>query len=162
MKTIISWMSFLVIFFTAGIMISCTHLTDKVLMDKHFKGNHELRRFNVYNETTKQSYGSYFLILGSYSSTESTQIKIRLCWKHPDDTYVFSEVPFNKIRLRIVNTDKPYINFRIQKFDWETDETTANKFLDNVELSIDNYVDYVIINCKESDFPADVNLKDLK
>lgn len=142
-------------------MSSCTHLTDKMLMDKHFGGKHELRRFNVYNEVTKESHGSYFLIMGSYMSRESSETKIRFCWKHPDGTYIFSEVGFDKIRLRIVNTDKPYIEFKLRRLDWKTDENNYNDYMDSVEESF-RFVDYVIINCKEEDFPADVNLKDLK
>jgi len=157
MKKIIS---FLLIIIVGGTMMSCDHLTDQMLMDKHFKGKHELRRFNVYNETTKQSYGSYFLILGSFASTETTQTKIRFCWKHPDGTFVFSEVSFDKIRVRIVNTDKPFIEFRIDKFDREMNNG-VNVYLNKVEEAL-YWVDYVIINCKEEDFPADVNLKDLK
>lgn len=133
MKTMKIWISFLVIFFIGGMFLSCTHLTDKMLMDKHFGGKHELRRFNVYNQTTKESYGSYFLIMGSYVSKESSETKIRFCWKHKDGTFIFSEVGFDKIRLRIVNTDKPYIEFVINKLDWETEENIVNDYMNNTE-----------------------------
>ena len=88
------------------------------------------------------------------------------CWKHPDGSYVFSNVDYSQIRLRITNTDKPYIEFKLKdkitypyKVDGGGDNVTENEYNSfmSIEGGIYSWVDYITIYCKESDFPADVS-----
>lgn len=159
--------------FAIGILFftSCTNFNTQMIWEKNFHGKHELKRMSVFNQTTKQTVGSFFLVVGSVTSTETTNSTIRFCWKHPDGSYVFSEVGFNKIKIRITNTDNPYIEFKLKDeiaypgfVNGKGDKISKREYLYymSIEGGVDWWVDYITIYCKESDFPTDVNLTTLK
>lgn len=125
-------------------------------------GKHELRKFNVKSSNIKESSASYFLIMGSFSSKETNDVKVRFYFLNYKGEYQFAESPLTNITIRIENVVVPYITF-----DYSDPNYVADKFVPSTEVStVSRYVSKgyfkIIIHCKESDFQPDININDLK
>ncbi len=117
------------------------------------RGNHELRSFNVKTKTSNEWSASYFLVLGGASGSTTTETYIRFAWKNNNDEYVISNISINKIRIKIDNTiDKPYVKFR-----WKSAYLSHS----DMEYIIRCKVIYMVVVCKEEDYPINIDLSKL-
>ena len=130
-------------------LISCEHReksesnTGKILKNKH-----ELRKLKATNVTNTYFTASYFLIAGSSSGGTYTTNTITFSWKMNTGEYAISEFPISKIRIKIDNSViTPFINFR-----W------SPSYIDDLDYIMKRKVQYILITCKEEDYPVDINL----
>jgi len=120
-------------------------------LDSSFK--HELRKFNVKTSIKTEQRGVWFFVLGSYSSKTTEESKIRFYFKSIKDEYIFKEMNFNKVNIKIDSTAKiPYV-----KFYWKNHGTTyqGNGIYEHA-------ITRVVIYCKEEDFQPEININELK
>lgn len=132
---------------------SCGNVeSQKSYTEQLFEGKHELRKFNVTTETGERWSASYFLIGGGGSGSTYSNTKITFAWKLHSGEYALSELQRSKIRVRIDSTiKKPYITFRWSKSAHE----------ENLEYLMSYKVNYIVVHCREEDFPSEVNIKEL-
>ena len=117
-----------------------------------FEGQHELRKFNVKTEEGTRWSASYFLIGGGGSGYSYTDTKVTFAWKMNTGEYALSELRMAKIRVKIDSTiQNPYITFR-----W-----SATRHERTLEHLMSSNVNYIVVHCKEEDFPSDVNISEL-
>ena len=126
--------------------------------DEHeylLSGKHELRKFNVKESATTTSRGSWFLVVGSYESQTKTESKVRFYFKTRNDEYVFKELDFEKVVLKIDSTAKvPYV-----KFYWNN---CGCGYHPNDMQIYERAITRAVIYCKEEDFAPEININDLK
>lgn len=116
------------------------------------RGKHELRKFKTVTEEGYQMSGSYFLIAGSMKGGTYKDNKVAFSFQLPDSTYAMAELPFGDIRVRIDSTiEKPYVTFH-----WNSGGNASD-----MEWVMSYYVNYMVVHCKEEDFPYEVNITDL-
>jgi len=116
------------------------------------KGNHELRRFKVVTEEGYRTSGSFFLLSGSTSGGTYKDTKVSFSFQLPDSTYAMAEIDFGDIRVKIDESiERPYVSFK-----W-----AGERNADDMEYVMKHYVNYMIVYCKEEDFPYEVNITDL-
>lgn len=140
------------ILFTSLILFSCEYKIDPV-----FKRKHKLRKFNVYTETGQYSHGSFFLVAGSFSTQTYEKCTVKFAWLDNDSAYVLSEVSYNKIKIHTDSTIvEPYITFQYDK-----DEKFSSNPKNHINEILDWKIYYVIVHCKEEDFPMNVNINQL-
>lgn len=118
---------------------------------QEIKGEHRLRTFNVFNETTKSWSTNYFLIMSNSGGSERTETKVKFSWLNNKNQYIISELPISKIRVEINDTiENPIVKFR-----WIPT-------LNDIEYAFKRgYIEYMVIICKEEDYPININIKDL-
>ena len=118
---------------------------------KILQGEHILRKFKVVHETGTRWSGSYFLIGGSASGGSYSSTKISFSWKMNTGEYAISEMPLNEIRVHLDSTiTTPYI-----KFHWKPGNN------ENLQQILSWKVNYMVVYCREEDFPMDVRITDL-
>ena len=104
----------------------------------------ELRQLVNSENTKTKSYGSYFLIGGSYSSKTETDISIKVFAK-VDGYFRVVNIPIENVRVNINNNiDKPTLQIK-----YTEEKLTGSNLLDNYGYSIN----YYIINCPERYLP---------
>ena len=119
---------------------------------KLLEGKHVLRKFKTTTEEGYKMNGSYFLFAGSVNGGTFKDSKVAFSFQLPDSTFAMAEIDFVKIRVRIDNTiNQPYVTFR-----WQSG--IYNYSLDYI---MRRHVDYMVVHCKEEDFPYEVNITDL-
>lgn len=121
--------------------------------ERLLSGKHELRKFNVKSTKNSESSGSWFLVIGSYSSKTTEESKIRFYFKTIDDEYVFKEMDFNKVNIKIDSLATiPYV-----KFYWKYcgASTTGNSIYESA-------ITRAVIHCREEDFQPEININDLQ
>ena len=155
----------LIILILAPFILSCQSANadgdDAKSFNQFYEGKHNLRKFSSQEmKTAATASASYFLFWGSaqYKGDEKNTV-IAFSWQSKNGEYILSKIPMSKARVRFDNQDKsPYITFSIDKYAFRgkrnADET--------VEETINYYLNYVVIHCKESDYPTDVNINDIK
>jgi hypothetical protein len=124
---------------------------DKNETEYYLYGNHELRKLFTKEELRQTpANGSGFFVLGfggaSYRGEQvSQETTVKFAWKTSDGTYLLSSVPLSKIKVNFVECNVPYVTFEyfIRKFDYEN-------YLKNVL--------YVVIHCREQDWPSNIEL----
>lgn len=115
------------------------------------KGNHELRRFNTLTKDGTITHGSFFLIGGSATSNTYSEIIATFSWKTNTGEYAISELPIKNIRVKIdPNVINPYI-----KFNWNKGNSK------NIHYIMKWNVNYMVIVCREEDYPININLDGL-
>lgn len=122
---------------------------------EELSGTHILRRFAAREVTTTSSHssGGFFLVFGGYSSNSTTtqQIKVKFAWLNNEGEYVLSELPINKIRVKVDSTiNTPYV-----KFKW-----TERSFMYDIEDPMSPVI-YMVVTCKEEDFPINIDINSL-
>lgn len=116
-----------------------------------FKGNHELRRFKVKTEKGERWHRSYFLIAGSASGETYQNTNISFSWKMNTGEYAISEIDLARVRIKIDSTVKtPYV-----KFHWDRGDGK------NLEYEMKYNINYMVIVCREEDYPIEINLSEL-
>lgn len=115
------------------------------------KGNHELRRFKV---ATKDGYrwsAGYFILAGSAHGETYNSTDAAFSWKLNTGEYAISQININRIRVLIDNNvDIPYV-----KFNWSRSNTS------HLQILMSDYVNYMVVVCKEEDYPVNINLNEL-
>ena len=115
-----------------------------------FRGNHKLRKFKVKSEKYSGWSASYFIIGGHASGSSGEKRMVSFCWLMNNGEYAMSEIEPYKIRLKIDSTiTEPYVKFR-----WFHSHSTDVSF-------ITERVNYMVVCCKEEDFPAEINISEL-
>jgi hypothetical protein len=105
----------------------------------------ELRQLVNKTETTKNTYGSFFLVMGSVQSNESTESYVKVFAK-VDGYFRVITIPIDKLRVNIDNTlEKP--NLVITYSDRELTDSCV------VEESYNNKF---IISCPEKYLPENL------
>jgi hypothetical protein len=117
-----------------------------VKRQKHYKTkNIPLRQLVKTDEVTKESRGSYFLISGSYSSSESVSTKIKLIGK-VNGLYRLIEFNFNDARIKIDNSlTKPHLYIKYTSYG----KHSTSALLDDKWYDINSFV----IVCPEKYLP---------
>jgi len=116
------------------------------------KGNHELRKFKTVTEEGYRMSGSYFLFAGGMSGGTYKDHKVSFSFQLPDETYAMGEVDFGDIRVKIDSTiNKPFVTFH-----WDSGGHATD-----MDYIMRHHVNYMVVHCKEEDFPYEVNITDL-
>ena len=116
-------------------------------------GKHELRKFNIKSTTTTESSGCWFFVVGSYSSKTTEESKIRFYFKTIKDEYIFKEMSFDKVIIKIDSTATiPYV-----KFYWNNYGEAYNGY-----AIYENAITRAVIYCKEEDFQPEININELR
>ena len=119
---------------------------------KTFTGQHELRKFKIFSSTESKISGIYFLIAGSVSGESKTQTNVTFSWKMDNGDYIISKMPLTQIKIRIDdNIKKPYVTFEMK-------ECYLFACVSKDLGSMWYWVEYVVVNCSESDYQYDINL----
>ena len=133
-------------------LFSCNDLYKNSTRD-FLNGSHELRKFNVVTKEGTRWSAGYFLIGGSASGGTFKKRKVSFSWKSKTGEFIISEIEINKIRVRINDSiEKPTVEF------------FSNYLPNGYESEMDrviNWVDYIILTCKEKDYPISINITDL-
>lgn len=129
--------------FLSVLFISCAEKgSDDVYKDRQTSVL-ELRQLVNKTEVNKQTYGAFFLIGGSISSTESTEVYVKVFAK-VDGYFRVVSIPINKLRVNIDNTlEKP--NLIIEYY--------STKKSDSWVLADEYRQEVFIINCPEKYLP---------
>lgn len=133
-------------------LFSCTDTIKTETCDDLLAGSHELRRFNVRYSTKTESTGSWFLVVGSYSSTTTEESRIRFYFKNIRNEYVFKEMAFEDVYVNVdSNVQHPYV-----KFYWlEKCYYTGN-------YCYDNAITKAVIYCRDDDFIPEININEMR
>lgn len=107
----------------------------------------ELRQLVNKVETNKETFGSYFLIGGSISSKESTDVYVKVFAK-VDGYFRVINIPIKELRVNINNKlVKPTLVIKY----WD------EKLTDSYVLDYRSYsIEYYIINCPEKYLPENL------
>ena len=112
------------------------------------EGEHVLRKMtnSVYSSGSVTGSGFFFMGSGgmSINGKQSTEPSVTFAWLHKSGDWIITTLPLSKVRVRFSDVSAPYVKFR---WIWCHSETQIN----------DSIV-YVLIFCKESDWPTDVTL----
>ena len=78
--------------------------------DKHYQTDKlELRQLVKTTDTTKSAHGAFFLVAGSYSSSENIDTRIKM-YVLVNGVYKYLEYDISVVRIKIDNTAKvPYL-----------------------------------------------------
>jgi len=130
---------------------SCKQDNRESIESYYLKGKHELRKFNVKTSERTISSGYWLLIGGSYNSESKEESKIRFYFKTINSEYVFKELDFTKVYIKIDSSAiTPYV-----KFFW------INGGIDEHSV-YDESISRCVIYCKEKDFTPEVNINQLQ
>lgn len=141
----------LIIILTSLTIISCKRTEKESATGEILKGDHELRRFKTTTKDESSFSGSYFLIAASTSGKTTKNTKATFTWLMNNGEYAISEIELQKIRIRIDSTaDIPYV-----KFHWIGSNSK------NLKHIFSYYVNYMVIVCKEEDYPMEIDLDNL-
>lgn len=117
------------------------------------KGPYSLRRFRVFDQVDGKSHSSFFLIGGSTFTAIDVDRKIGFYWLSHEKQYIYTVLKMTDVRVVIDSTAHiPFIEYEFYDY----------KFDHRVEYNIKENLYYCLIHTKESDFPQDVNLGELK
>lgn len=135
-------------------LFSCgeNHVQEDSEIGKMLRGKHELRKFKTVTEEGYRMSGSYFLIAGSVSGGTYKNNKVAFSFQLPDSSYAMAELNFGDIRVKIDSTiTKPYVTFNWDK----------GKNANDINFVMDYHVNYMVVHCREEDFPYEVNITNL-
>lgn len=113
-------------------------------------GVHNLRKMSTSEGESGKLSGSFFLIAGGVNASNVNTIRIYFSWQLKDKTYAINHLPIEKIRVQITDKENqaPLI-----KYKWYG--TNSKRSL---QQYMDEYVQYAVIICKQSDWPEEINL----
>lgn len=123
-----------------------------------YGGRHLLRKFSSQEKVTPSSASaSYFLVWGSASyKGEEKESYIAFSWKSKTGEYILSKVPMEKVRVKFDNSAKvPYVTISISGCE-------GNNPNNDLLYIMEYRLNYVVVHCKETDYPTDINVNDLK
>lgn len=135
-------------------LFSCenNYVPEDSAVGKILRGKHELRKFKTVTEEGFKMSGSYFLFAGGMSGGTYKDNKVAFSFLLPDSTYAMAELKFSDIRVKVdSNIKKPYVTFH-----WDRGGNSTD-----MDFVMRVYVNYMVVHCKEEDFPYEVNITDL-
>lgn len=136
-----------------SLLISCDGVDKACQNCSQFEGTHLLRKFKVVSESGEKWGASYFLLGGSASGGTYVNNKISFSWQVSSGEYAISEIDLNRVRVKIDSTvTKPYVTFKLDE------DVYYNRSIQDVML-LD--VDYMIVHCREEDYPVNVQIDTL-
>lgn len=123
-------------------LIALAGCNNETPLGQMLRGEHQIRAITTDKDLQGNISGAYFLFVGQMSGDVSTITKLRFAWLGNDGNYIISDIPVNKIRIKIDNSKEiPTV-----KFKW------IGCFRTDTE-SFDKYLLYALIICKEKDMP---------
>lgn len=131
---------------------SCETPSERVnFMEVKFGGDHKLRRLssNVVKNTSSSS--KFFLVY--YKKTERSKVEkfVYFSWLDNEGNYITSEVPSTKVRVRLDDSvEEPYVYFGYSNCISCDDG--------DMEFIFDYNIKYIVVVCKEEDYPVDINI----
>ncbi len=132
----------LTIFVLSLFFISCKKSTEED--NKQKSSTLELRQLVQETETKKETYGSYFVIGGSFRQSEEKETTVKVFAK-VQGRYRLIEMPIDKIRIAINN--------KLTKPNIVVEYEARNKQTDDDLISHDWFDKVYIINCPEQYLP---------
>ena len=122
------------------ILTSCVESSSSEL-GKVLQGDHVANTLRLTIDSTKGQQSNYFIVKDKGSV-------LMFSWTLPDETTVTSSIPMSKVRLKFDPTvEKPIIKFR-----WRQGGYAGQ----NWDTIFNDYVTYIVVICKEEDFPFNI------
>ncbi len=125
------------------ILISCSLPSDKANftdLGKLLAGNHELNKLPLKVDPTQGQQNTYFIVKDAGKT-------LTFAWQLPDSSFVISSIELNKVRLKF----DPLTEIPVIKFRWQ-----GQNSIDLDQAFTSGYIKYIIVTCKESDFPFQI------
>lgn len=136
----------------ALVVVSCGRGNQESSVGEMLKGEHSLRKFNVVDEKGYRTRTSYFLLSGSSYGETYNDTKVSFSFQLPDSSYALAELYYSDIRVKIDSTiTEPYVTFN-----WSASGADYD-----MDFVMRHCVNYMVVHCKEEDFPYDVNIDGL-
>lgn len=130
----------LILIFLIGIFVSCKETTGRISTSKM-----ELRQLISKEVTSKSSSGSFFVIMGGYSSNESQYEIIKMFVKVDNTYYKLLKLNLEDVNVVIDNKiSKPYLILTTESFSDKTDKEI---------LRYIGYGDEIYLHCPEKYLP---------
>lgn len=127
---------------------------DPTAYEKVLGGEHELRKFNVKTENSHVTHGSYFLLMGSYTSRDVSETNVRFYFKNHRGEYQFMELSLEDVNIKTDSTvSEPFV-----KFFWNENGHDEDEWRMMYQYDVTG----VVIHCKEEDFQPEININDLR
>ena len=121
----------------------------KTRAENILNGEHKLRKMTERIEQNSQLSGGFFLFIGQLSGARETKIVVKFAWEMNDGTYAISSLPLEKNRMKFnESAEVPTVKFQWEKYGHSRELQTL----------IDESVEFMLITCKESDWPVNVKL----
>ena len=107
-----------------------------------YTGTHLLRQIQPVTHSGSSISGAYFLFAGGISGSSSQETVVTFAWRGNDDTYRFTTLPLEKIRIHIDDSCVlPYVRFR-----WATHPDG------------DDAIKYVVLGVNSRDWPERIKV----
>lgn len=114
------------------------------------QGTHKLKDISVLTTTQGSITSGYFILVGSLEGQVLQSTKIRFAWVDNQGLVSISELPVTKLKFHFNPTNTtPTIKFRWHAGSWAQDTQEV----------MNNNVFFAVIDCKETDFPANAAVK---
>lgn len=91
------------------------------------KGTHELLALNSEEKTESSISGQYFLFIGGLQGGSKTNSIVKFIWKNNENEYLPCELPYEKVRFVLSDTEIPTVKFRWSKVGYPNDSFLAVK-----------------------------------
>lgn len=126
------------------VLTSCGNFTNKnSTLGQVLQGEHSVLPIKLVSTDSTDSNYKFFLI-----KDKGTVLMFR--WELPDSTTIISSIPLAKVRMKFdPNALEPVIKFR-----WRAGGDVGQ----NWDMIINDYVTYIVISCKEEDFPSNIKI----
>ena len=107
-------------------------------LGKVLEGEHFVNVLRLSNDSTLTPQNRYFLL-------KENGTKLTFSWTLPDSTTIVSTIPMDKVRMKF----DTYTEVTTIKFRWRPKGEAGS----NWDEIFKDYVSYMVVSCKESDFP---------
>ena len=130
----------LILIFLIGIFVSCKETTERISTTKM-----ELRQLISKEVTTKSSGGSFFVIMGGYSSSENQYDLIKMFIKVDNTYYKLLKLNLEDVNVVIDNKiSKPYLTITTES-NWDKTDSEILQYI--------GYGDKIYLHCPEKYLP---------
>jgi hypothetical protein len=140
-------------FKTMPLLIAFIFMGCDTPIDYEVGKKHALRKFNIKTTSKETSSASYFLVMGSYSSSKTEFTTGRFYYQNCLGEFQLMELPLNRIRIKIDSTQAPFVEIKPE---------FINKYRKCYEILDGYYVESVTIHCGDSDFQPEISINDLR
>jgi len=139
----------------------CKCIDQEYTVGKFLAGEHNIRKLTVEKDRVSKVSGTadYFIFMADASlNYESRSVKsVFFFWQTNDGSYVSTEVPIHKIKIKI-NNESTNVTVKFEYVNSRFFENDAN-FQPNYNVLIcSDSVYYAVITCKSSDWPSSIKL----
>ena len=121
------------------------------LINQYFTGEHSLRRLAAKQQFSGQFAGEYFMFGGGHINGQGqTYSTVQFAWTYEPGMWTITELPLDRVKVNIKqDVDHPTITF----FMHGADDSANNGDWDVNGLAA-QYTAYVVITCRDSDWPT--------